>query len=528
MPSPLAALSALSSLSSPAQTSPLPLSFSMPVMTPQQVATTQLMPLVQTSAPFFSNAAGVSIQQAPSPVTTAGEVHVPISTSAASSGVTIAGADSGAVKSGTFGTPSSHTLNTAAQTMLPQTIMAPFQLPSGSGQSQLQTQLALSQMLAPIQSMQPSVVLELNATTTKDGIAHVKVDQNQAAELLKSQNQSQEVAHTQIQQDGSEAKQDEINGQNIPGTQELFITLQVPAGLQHVQPQLLTDPSFALQQVQLVQQVAAQESQQQTSSAAQPQQNPVTIVQQHDTSAQTTQEQAAGSTTPQAPIVQLQLPQEQLNLAHLIQNVGHGALPLTFSTLTPQQIQLLANTQLQIGNQMPPLSQNSQQQRQQQQQQQQQQATGSQQQQQQHQNITQQLLAQSVPQRTLLPQNYVAQLGQNPVQTTVDVQQQQQQSQQQPLIGPQVLLQVQEDLRKMLEQRQAEEEKVRKELEGKVHALQRDSDKYRTELEHAQKEAANYRGRLEVERKENSRLHQLYEAAAKQPVASDSTEDRNN
>jgi len=170
MPSPLAALSALSSLSSPAQTSPLPLSFSMPVMTPQQVATTQLMPLVQTSAPFFSNAAGVSIQQAPSPVTTAGEVHVPISTSAASSGVTIAGADSGAVKSGTFGTPSSHTLNTAAQTMLPQTIMAPFQLPSGSGQSQLQTQLALSQMLAPIQSMQPSVVLELNATTTKDGI----------------------------------------------------------------------------------------------------------------------------------------------------------------------------------------------------------------------------------------------------------------------------------------------------------------------------------------------------------------------
>ena len=61
---------------------------------------------------------------------------------------------------------------------------------------------------------------------------------------------------------------------------------------------------------------------------------------------------------------------------------------------------------------MPQLSQNSQQQRQQQQQQ----ATGSQQQQQQqqqqHQNITQQLLAQSVPQRTLLPPNYVAQLGQ--------------------------------------------------------------------------------------------------------------------
>lgn len=144
----------------------------MPVMTPQQVATTgaQLMPLVQTGAPFFSNAAGVSLQQGPSPVTTVGDVHVPISTSPASTGVTIAGADSGAVKSGTFGTPGSHSLNTAAQAMLPQTIVAPFQLPSGSGQSQLQTQLALSQMLAPIQSVQPSVVLELNATTTKDGI----------------------------------------------------------------------------------------------------------------------------------------------------------------------------------------------------------------------------------------------------------------------------------------------------------------------------------------------------------------------
>lgn len=128
------------------------------------------MPLVQTGAPFFSNAAGMSIQQAPSPVTTAGDVHVPTSTSTASTGVTIAGADSGAVKGGIFGTSGSHSLNTAAQTMLPQTIMAPFQLPSGSGQSQLQTQLALSQMLAPIQSVQPSVVLELNATTTKDGI----------------------------------------------------------------------------------------------------------------------------------------------------------------------------------------------------------------------------------------------------------------------------------------------------------------------------------------------------------------------
>lgn len=64
----------------------------------------------------------------------------------------------------------------------------------------------------------------------------------------------------------------------------------------------------------------------------------------------------------------------------------------------------LADSQLQIGSQVTPVPQNTQQQRQQQQ------TTGTQHQQQQ--NIAQQLLAQSVPQRTLLPQNYVAQLGQ--------------------------------------------------------------------------------------------------------------------
>lgn len=123
------------------------------------------MPLMQTGAPFFTNAAGMPVQHVTSCVTTAGDVvHVPTLTSTASSGVTIAGADSAA--------KSSHSFNTAAhcQTILPQTIMTPFPLQSGSGQTQLQTQLALSQMLAPIQGVQPSVVLELNATTNKDGI----------------------------------------------------------------------------------------------------------------------------------------------------------------------------------------------------------------------------------------------------------------------------------------------------------------------------------------------------------------------
>ena len=112
---------------------------------------------------------------------------------------------------------------------------------------------------------------------------------------------------------------------------------------------------------------------------------------------------------------------------------------------------------------------------------------------------------------------------QTSVQATADIQQQQQSQQQ--IISPHLLLQVQEDLRKLLEQRQVEEEKVRKELEGKVNALQRDSDKYRSELEHAQKEAESYRSRLEVERKENSKLHQLYEAA-KQPTGNNA-DDRN-
>lgn len=523
MPSPLAALSALSSLSSPAQTSPLPLSFSMPVMTPQQVSTsgTQLLPLVQPGGtPFFSNAAGLSIQ-VPTSATTVGDI---MSSSATSSGVAIAGTETG-VKCVTLNTGTTPVPNTAAHTVIPQTVMSPFQLSNSSGQALIQTQLALTQMLAPTQGVQPSVVLEMNATTNKDGVVQVKVDQNQAAELLKAQAQSQEVANTPLQQDGSDTKQDDVNlSQNVQGTQEVLITLQVPAGLQHLQPQLVTDPTFGLQHVQLVQPVPGQEAQTQTVTASS-QPNQVTIVQQPDSSAQTTQEQTAGSAAQQAPVVQLQLPQDQLNLAHLMQNLGQGGLPLTPLTLTPQQMQLLANSQLQIGNQMPQLNQNSQQPRQQQVQQ----AAGTTQQQQQQpqQNVTQQLLAQSIPQRTLLPQNYVTQLGQTPVQTTVDNQQQSQQQpqQQQPLIGPQVLLQVKEDLRKLLEQRQAEEEKTRKDLEVKLQTLQRDSEKYRTELEHAQKEAQDYRGRLEEEQRENSRLHQLFEAS-KQSKNSSSDEQK--
>ena len=168
MPSPLAALSALSSLSSPAQTSPLPLSFSMPVMTPQQVSTsgTQLLPLVQPGGtPFFSNAAGLSIQ-VPTSATTVGDI---MSSSATSSGVAIAGTETG-VKCVTLNTGTTPVPNTAAHTVIPQTVMSPFQLSNSSGQALIQTQLALTQMLAPTQGVQPSVVLEMNATTNKDGV----------------------------------------------------------------------------------------------------------------------------------------------------------------------------------------------------------------------------------------------------------------------------------------------------------------------------------------------------------------------
>lgn len=62
----------------------------------------------------------------------------------------------------------------------------------------------------------------------------------------------QEATHGQLQQESNENKQDDANSQNMQGTQELLITLQVPPGLQHVQPQLLSEPTFALQHVQLV------------------------------------------------------------------------------------------------------------------------------------------------------------------------------------------------------------------------------------------------------------------------------------
>ena len=126
----------------------------MPVVAPQQVTSSgaQLVPLVQPGgAPFFSSAAGMTVQQVPSSATTAGDVS---STSVTSS-------------NGGSGTASTHA---PSQTVLPQTLMAPFQLPSGSSQMPIQTQLALSQMLAPIQGVQPSVVVELNTSANKDGI----------------------------------------------------------------------------------------------------------------------------------------------------------------------------------------------------------------------------------------------------------------------------------------------------------------------------------------------------------------------
>lgn len=472
MPSPLAALSALSSLSSPAQTSPLPLSFSMPV-----ISTTgaQLVPLVPASgSSFFSNATGMTVQAVSAS-------NDPSSTSVTSSGI-----------SSITSSP-----NASTQTVPPQTIVAPFQLPSGSSPAQL----ALSQILTPMQGVQPSVVLELNATTNKDGVAQVKMD-HQSSEFLKSHvGQSQEATHGQLQQESNENKLDDANSQNMQGTQELLITLQVPPGLQHVQPQLLSEPTFALQHVQLV--PSGQETQTQTSTG-QSQQNQVSIVQQNEANTQVSQEQASASGTSQSSVVQLQLQQDQLNLAQLMQNASHGTLPLPL-TITPQQMQLFANTQLQIPQQT------------RQQHQQQATTTGqSMQHQQQTQNIAQQFMGQSIPRGTILPQNYVSQIGQTNAQTTVDVQQSQ--SQHQQLIPSQVLLQVHEDVRKLLEQRQAEEDRARKELEGKLQALQRDSEKYRTELENAQKEAEAYRGRLEFERKENTRLHQLYEASKQPPL----------
>jgi hypothetical protein len=79
-----------------------------------------------------------------------------------------------------------------------------------------------------------------------------------------------------------------------------------------------------------------------------------------------------------------------------------------------------------------------------------------------------------------------------------------------------VLLQVQEDFRKLIEQQKTEEERQRKELEEKLIALEQHSKKYRTELEIAQRAAETYRDQLQVEAKEKARLLKLYESPKKE------------
>ena len=147
-------------------------------------------------------------------------------------------------------------------------------------------------------------------------------------------------------------------------------------------------------------------------------------------------------------------------------------------------------------------------------------------QQQNQQQISQQLLQQSIPGagtalpgppasaasiQNLLHQSFVPQLNQVVIQGGAD-NNQGSQSQITPH-AQQVLIQVQEEYRKLLEQKQVEEEKARKDLQEKLFALQRDSEKYRDELEQAQREAESYKGRLEAESRERVRLHQLYEAS---------------
>lgn len=151
--------------------------------------------------------------------------------------------------------------------------------------------------------------------------------------------------------------------------------------------------------------------------------------------------------------------------------------------------------------------------------------------QQNQQQISQQLLQQSIPGagtslagatssasiQSLFQQSFVPQLSQVVIQGGADGNQLTQGSQTQ-FAPHQVLMQVQEEYRKILEQKQAEEERARKDLQEKLFALQRDSEKYRDELEQAQREAENYKGRLEAESRERVRLHQLYEAS-KQTVS---------
>ena len=61
---------------------------------------------------------------------------------------------------------------------------------------------------------------------------------------------------------GSEPKTEELGSQNPQNaTQDIIVTLQVPAALQQLQQQLLSDQAFPIPQIQLLQQLATGQDQ---------------------------------------------------------------------------------------------------------------------------------------------------------------------------------------------------------------------------------------------------------------------------
>ncbi|XP_031573746.1 mucin-5AC-like [Actinia tenebrosa] len=430
MPSPLAALSALTSLSTPNQTSPLP-NIAMSPLTLQ-------MPLLMSGTQLVSSS------------TQHGSVPTALIVSSAESAST----------------------STSVST---------------SDTGNLLTNLASGHTIYPQQFL---------AYAGNASQGHFLTQIPQGATKVE-----QESSKTQ---DSNEQKSDENAGQV---GQEMYVTLQVP------QHQVLSEHGFSLQPLHIVQGSNTHEQgivASQASSASLQEK----IQEQPTTAAASTSQvvhlQIPTSMISQSPGQLVQIPgiAEPITLAQLQQILVNqnlaaaaaGGMPQV--VISPQKIQLTPGSPLQVSTQtsQPTQTQAAQ--------------AVIQQQHPQQQQISQQLLQQSIPQG-MLQTNFVTQLGQVPVtQPVVPVTQD---TQQFPASIPsQVLMQVQEDFRKIIEQQKQEEERQRKELEEKVMALEQHSKKYQTELELAQKAAETYRDQLQMEAKEKARLLKMYESPKKE------------
>ncbi|XP_001637118.3 ankyrin-1 [Nematostella vectensis] len=431
MPSPLAALSALSS-----QTSPLPniamspLAFPMPInIGGHQVLMTgtQLVSSLAQQGTFPSAS-----------ITTANESSMATSSTMATSDVVSMATNT---SQGSF-----------SQTMLPPQFVT---YTSGLGQGQLPPGATF------LTQIPHGMLVDYTAIANKDQAGQPKSE-----------------AETSKAQDINVGK---VEDQAAQSSQEMTVTFQMPQNAQGISQQVLAEHGFTLQPVQIAVPSSGQDS------------NTLTQTQISDTTSDV-------STSAGTQVVQVQVPAGQLfhiptsaeQMSQLQQNLilSQSMAGMPQVVISPQKIpgspaQAMNTTSSQPSPGQPRVTQAHQQQQ-----------------------ISQQLLQQSVPQG-LLQHNYVT-----PVPLSAD-------HQQTGALPQQLILQVHEDYRKLMEQKQAEEERCRKELEEKLQTLERDSHKYRTELELAQKTAETYKDKLEAEARERARLMMMYESPKKEEIKED-------